>query len=154
MSLRKRGETWHVDITAPDGTRIRRSTETTDRTEAQEYHDTLKAELWRTVKLGERQKHTWEEAVVRFLHETEHKASRGDDVSRLRWLDNHLAGKLLDSITQDVIFKIKTAKLKEASQATVNRHLALIRSILRRAEREWEWLEKAPAIRLFPEPTQ
>ena len=33
-----------------------------------------------------------------------------------------------------------------------NRHLALIRTILRKACYEWEWLEKVSKIRLFPEP--
>jgi integrase len=28
----------------------------------------------------------------------------------------------------------------------------LIRAILRKAEREWDWLDRAPAIKLFPEP--
>lgn len=40
----------------------------------------------------------------------------------------------------------------ETSNATKNRHLALIRAILRKAEREWDWLDKAPAIKLLPEP--
>jgi len=37
--------------------------------------------------------------------------------------------------------------------ATVNRTLALLRTILRRCHREWEWLDRAPAVRLLNEPT-
>jgi len=41
---------------------------------------------------------------------------------------------------------------KGSSPSRANRFLALIRAILRRAEWEWEWLEKAPAIRMYKEP--
>ena len=43
MALWKRAGIFNLDITAPDGTRIRRSTGTTDREKAKEYHDKLKA---------------------------------------------------------------------------------------------------------------
>ncbi len=47
MSLRKRGSTWWVDFVAPSGERVRRSTETGIKAEAQQLHDQLKAEVWR-----------------------------------------------------------------------------------------------------------
>ena len=51
-----------------------------------------------------------------------------------------------------LIDKITQAKLAEGrSNATVNRHLALVRAILRKCVREWEWLDKAPAVRMLPE---
>jgi integrase len=40
------------------------------------------------------------------------------------------------------------------SNATVNRTLALVRAILRRCHREWEWLGRIPAVRLLKEPTR
>lgn len=44
------------------------------------------------------------------------------------------------------------ARRKDLKPGSINRYLATIRTILRRAEREWDWLDKAPAIRLRPEP--
>lgn len=38
-----------------------------------------------------------------------------------------------------------------AKPSTANRHLALIRSILRKACYDWEWIDKVPKVRLFPE---
>ena len=38
MALRKRGQTWWLDIATPGGHRLRRSAETTDRKAAQELH--------------------------------------------------------------------------------------------------------------------
>jgi len=40
------------------------------------------------------------------------------------------------------------------SNATVDRTLAVVHSTLRRAERVWEWLDRAPTIPLLPEPEQ
>ena len=47
MSLRKRGGIWWVDVVAPNGERIRRTTGTANKALAQEFHDRLKSELWR-----------------------------------------------------------------------------------------------------------
>ena len=89
--------------------------------------------------------------MIRWLGETSNKATHKEDKSKLLWLDDYLRDLNLNEITLDVIDKIRSAKLKEASKATVNRYLALMRSILIRARDEWEWLEKIPKIRLYKE---
>lgn len=38
--------------------------------------------------------------------------------------------------------------------ATVNRTLALVRSILRKCVREWQWLDRTPTVRMLKEPTR
>jgi integrase len=40
------------------------------------------------------------------------------------------------------------------SNETVNRTLALIRATLRKCARDWEWLDRAPAVQLLKEPTR
>jgi hypothetical protein len=84
MSLRKRGGIWWVDFVSPSGQRVRRSSGTADKCLAQELHDQLKAESWRISKLGERPRRTWNEAVVRWLKESSHKATLGMDKAHLR----------------------------------------------------------------------
>lgn len=155
MSLRKRGNVWWVDIATPSGERIRRSTETGNKAQARELHDKLKSEVWRVHKLGDRPRRIWQDAAVRWLREQAHKASIEDDKTKLRWLDRHLAGRELESINRALIDAITEAKLAEGcSNGTVNRVLALIRAILRKCVREWEWLDRAPAVRLLREPTR
>lgn len=155
MSLRKRGSVWWIDFATPSGERVRRSAETGNKGQAQELHDRLKAEAWRRDKLQERPRRSWNDAVVRWLKETAHKATHEDDKAKLRWLDPHLNGKPLDTINRAMIDSITQAKLATgAANATVNRTLALVRAILRRSEREWEWLERSPAVRLLKEPTK
>lgn len=155
MSLRKRGEIWWIDVVAPNGERIRRSTRTANKAQAQEYHDRLKVELWRLDKLEEKPKRTWNEAVVRWLKEQSHKATAKEDVSKLRWLDTYFRDKELTAINRAMIDRITEAKLAEGcSNATVNRVLALLRAILRKCMNDWEWLDRIPRVRMLREPTR
>ena len=75
MALWKRADIYYVNIAAPDGTRLRRSTGTTDRKKAEEYHDKLKAQLWDLARLKLKPKRTWDEAALRWLKEMDHKKS-------------------------------------------------------------------------------
>lgn len=151
MSLYKRDDTWWIDFTTASGERIRRSADTSNKLEAQELHDRLKADTWRQERLGERRQYTWDEASAKWLEETSHKRTHHDDVLKLRWLAQFLEGKLLTQVTREVVAAIGARKRSQASPATANRHLALIRAILRRACDEWEWIEKAPKIKLYRE---
>ncbi|MEQ1740522.1 MAG: site-specific integrase, partial [Methyloglobulus sp.] len=145
-------ETWWIQFTAPDGRRIQQTAGTQLKQEAQELHDRLKAEAWRVKNLGDKPHYTWQEAVIRWLSESSHKKSIETDKVRLRWLDIHLHNSNLDEITKTKIEAIKNAKLIEGvSNGTVNRTLALLRSILNRAKQDWEWLDSTPSVRLLPE---
>lgn len=155
MPLFKRGNTWWVDVVAPNGKRIRRTAGTESKALAQEFHDKLKAELWRVSKLGDKPRRTWNDAVVRWLKEQAHKATIETDKLHLRWLDPHLSGIDLESITRSMIDRITEKRLAEdVSNATVNRMLEVLRAILRRCVNEWEWLDKAPMVRMLKEPTR
>lgn len=83
--------------------------------------------------------------------ETQHKKTHHDDVAKVDWLQQFFRGKYLDELTRDEIARIGELKLKETSPATANRLLALIRSILRRAALDWEWIDKPPVIKLHRE---
>jgi len=153
MSLYKRGKIWWTRFTTPNGERVRESTGTEDRKQAQEYHDRLKAKYWEVQKLGEKPERSWQDAVLRWLDETSHKATQHDDIHHLRWLDPHLGSLTLNSITRDKIDALIAKRKSEGvSNATVNRMLAVVRAILRRAALDWEWLDKIPKIKLLPEP--
>src|ERR1700730_10500284 len=43
------------------------------------------------------------------------------------------------------------AEAKEISRPTANRYLALVRAVLRQAAGPWQWIDKAPAVTLYPE---
>lgn len=152
MSLYKRGGTWWIDFATPSGERVRCSARTRDKAQAQEYHDRLRADAWRVKQLGEKQQHTWDEAALRWLRETEHKASHSQDVRQVGWFQQFFRGRYLSEITRDMIAEVAEIKRKESSASTANRYLAMLRAILRRAALDWEWIERHPHIRLYPEP--
>ena len=153
MALYRRGKIWWISFTAPTGGRIRRSTGTTNKEEAQEYHDRLKAEIWKTQRLGRKPRRTWEQAAVRWLKEKAHKGSLDADRMHLRWLDRHLCGMALSAINRAVLDRLIEARRAEGvSNATVNRTMEVVRAILRKAANEWEWIDRAPAVRMLPEP--
>lgn len=152
MSIYKRGNVWWIRFTTPRGELVRQSSQTEDKQAAQEFHDKLKAESWRVAKLGQKPTRTWDEAAYRWLQETHHKKSHICDVYMIAWLQPYLREKVLDGIKRDDLMRIAEIKCKETSPSRANRFLALIRAILRRAEREWEWMEKSPSIRMYKEP--
>ncbi len=152
MAIFKRGKIWWIRFTPPNGQRIRQSTGTTDRRSAQHLHDKLRAEIWEIQQLGKRPQKSWQEAVVRWLDEKSTKSDIEKDRQKLKWLHQYLGHLNLNEITKETIDKIASIKKEEASVSTVNRYLALIRSIIRAARDDWEWIDRIPSVRLFSEP--
>lgn len=66
MSLYRRGNWWWIDISSDSG-RVREPAGTTDKRQAQEYHEKRKSEIWRRDKLGEAEPVTWGEAVKTWM---------------------------------------------------------------------------------------
>ena len=108
--------------------------------------------------------------MPRWLVSKGHKRSLSKDLHNLRWLDPHLREKHLDEIDSDLLDTIAAARKAEprdkrrkadgephdaalTSQATVDRMLALVRSILRAAH-GWGWLDALPKVELSPQATE
>lgn len=133
MALFKCKDIWWTRFTAPDGKRIRKSTGTVDKKQAQEFEDIHNAKYWRVAQLGEKPRRTRQQAAIKWSNETKHKADHEKDNAKLIWLNN-IVGKLyLDEIDRDVIDSISATKMSESeiAPATANSYLALTRSILR-----------------------
>ena len=93
--------------------------------------------------------------MVRWLKEQSHKATAKEDVSKLRWLDQHLGGKDLTHINRATVDRHHGRQAcAGCSNATVNRTLELLRAILRKCVNDWEWLDRAPQVRMLKEPTR
>lgn len=154
MSLYKRKDSpyWWVKLSV-SGRTVQKSTGTTLRRKAQEVSDRWAAQLWQEVKLGVKPRRIWDEAVVRHLQESTHKKTLATDRYHLRWLQPHLEGVELSAINRDTVEQLLRAGLAEGvKNATVNRRIELLRSILRKACSDWEWLDRVPTIRLLKEP--
>jgi integrase len=161
MSLFQRNRVWWIDF-RHKGKRIRKSTGTEIKEDAEEYYDKIKYEYWRIAKLGEKPRRSWKETVVKWCQENEQKKSLSSDLTRLRLLHNWLDGMFLDQIDKELVDKIKYERAAQpkrsngskgelVSNAEVNRLLALLRSILNAAHKQWEWIDAVPTVKLLKE---
>ncbi len=150
---RKDSKSWWCRFTAPNGRRVQRSCQTQDKKAAQEYEDRLKSEYWRVHRLGDRPRYAWQQAVEQYLLESSHKKTLETDKLYLKFADKYLRHLYLDEIDRAVIETLSREKLATGVKpSTVNRHLEVIRTILNKSAREWEWLDKAPYVRMLKEP--
>jgi len=113
------------------------------------------------MKLGDKPRRTWKAAVVRWLTEKQHKANIAEDKRLLRIVDGYwkelfsspdLSQVFLDEISKDATEYVTQERLKDGvSNATVNRMLEVLRAILKAAVDDWEWIDRAPKVRMLPE---
>jgi integrase len=160
MSIRKDKQSgiWQLDLRAPGGERIRRSAETEDRKSAQEYHDRLKAQLWRQARLGETPDKSFEEAAVRFLRESEGQRDHATKLRHIAYWRAKFAGRPVRSLTtDDIIEALPTHRINPKKPATLlkgatlNRYIATIRRMLRLCA-DWNWIYKVPKLPKYQEP--
>lgn len=91
----------------------------------------------------------WEDAAEKWLEEKAEKADIRGDKQKLKWLESHFGGKMLHEIDRDLVKSVVELK---GNNATRNRYVALVRAMLRAAQREWEWIALVPALKTYPEP--
>lgn len=150
---------WWIDLRTPSGERVRRSAKTTDRKAAQEYHDRLKAEMWRQDKLGEQPQRLFEEAAVQFLRASDGQSDYDTKVRHIAYWRTVFGGKPISSLTSDVILdNLPTHFLRNGSKvqrptsaSTKNRYIATIRALLNMCEK-MQWLDRAPVLSNYREP--
>jgi integrase len=147
---RKDSRYWWIATTLPNGQRVCGSTKTEDRQEAEAYLAKIRHEAYQAHFFGVKQKRTWQEAVVRYLAAKVSLRSI-EDVRRIcRKLDRYLGQLTLDQINGDVVWSIVQGELAKGNKpATVNRYLATVRSLLKMAQDEWQWIDSFPKIRML-----
>jgi integrase len=119
VSIYRRGRIYWIELTS-HGRRIRESAETTDKKQAQEYHEKRKSEIWRQAKLGEKPPVTWGEAIKKWLDAQE----RGLP-DRYRIAAFGLDPKLKLPLSTETIGEV----LPNKSAGSWNRSLALVVAI-------------------------
>ena len=137
-----RGGVYWIMVTI-NGKRIRESLKTADPKQAQELYDQRRAELWRTTMLKEKPKKTLCEAFDRWERDRASKKSFSDDLDKIKFFRDKLGKKHLHELTADCVEDILP---KDVSPATRNRYRALVRAVLRRAQRIWLWVDNVPVF--------
>lgn len=141
---------WWINATLPNGKRVRQSSGTDNRADAEAFLAKLKLDAYRETHFGIKPERTWQEAVIRYL-ELKRTLKSFSNVQRIcRHLDRYLGAASLKQINGDLIWSIVQGEIKKGNKpATVNRYLATVRSLLRMARDEWQWIDSMPKIRLL-----
>lgn len=156
MSLYRRRDTpfWWCRFQL-DGREIRLSTRTQNRKQAEAFETLSRSRAYENIRLGNRPDHTWKEAASRWLTETR-KRSKDVDERIIAWLSEQIGDASLSAIDREVIDQLRGMKAEEQSESTADRYMALLRSILKKAADDWQWIDKAPKVPMYrperPEP--
>ena len=141
---------WFVRLQVA-GTKVRRSTRTADRGEAEEFEQRERERMWRLHKLGDRGSTPFNEAAARWLIETT-KKTKAKDKLLLEWFcgQPELREAPLSSIDRDAIEALRGLLADEGkAPATIDRYMALLRAILKKCVDEWKLLDKAPKVPMY-----
>lgn len=155
MPYRRKGSAvWYIRVKG-----VRQSSGTQVYEDAKALEARLNHEAWLQDRMGVKRPRSWKEAVVRWCKEKEGKASIETDMLRFKWLDQFLGGcGDIGKITRDYVDGIilsrpgVSAAVATAKNSTANRIVALVSGVLNAAEKEWEWGNRAPVLKRYPEP--
>lgn len=112
---------WWIDVVLPNGKRLRGSTKTENRQDAEALLAKLKHEAYSENYLGVKPKCSWKEAVVRYLALKANLRSIEDTRRICRKLDPYLGELGLDEINGDIVWRVIEGQLAKGNQpATVN----------------------------------
>lgn len=143
-----RGDTYWINIQI-DGKRLRKSLDTKDAKIAAEAFARELAEFYRTRKFKELPKKTLNDAFDKWLAERGTKRSIEDDRRKIDYFRGKLGTRLLSEIKAA---DIEDNLPQDIGPSTRNRYRALVRAVLRRAWRKWEWLDSVPTLEEEEEP--
>jgi integrase len=156
--LVKRAGVWHIDKWI-EGRRVCQSTGSDKIAEAERYLARLRECIRKAEVYGVRPTRTFDAAAARFVKENQHKRSLNRDVCMLKQLMPFIGHLALNRVHRGTLDPWVDFKREEGrAPATINHGLKVVRRILRLAEYEWmdehglTWLERAPRIRMLPNP--
>lgn len=141
---------WWIRIQVA-GTKVRRSTKTTDRAAAEEFEQSERERLWRLAKLGDRSATPFCEAAARWLTETTKKTKHKDELL-IEWFCSQpeLKDSPLSAIDIDVIQELRGMLADEGkAKSTIDRYMACLRAILRKCAFEWRYIENPPKVPMY-----
>jgi len=152
--LLKRGQIWWIDKIVY-GQRLRESTGSRDRAEAERHLAFRIEQVRRSSVYGAPVQKTFEEAATRYLLENSHKRSIDRDGQGLKLAMPHIGHLLLSKVHMGTLQSFIDGRLQAGrSQGTINRDLAPVRRILNLSARLWRdengnpWLITAPLIQM------
>lgn len=155
MPIYKRGKTYWVDVSMPDGSRVRRSAGTKEKVKAQEYHDKLRHELWQVSRLDKTPERTFEDMLILALRDAEDQACFEHKQKYAEYWLSVFKGRVVSSISGDEVSNNlpthSTARKGKLSNATRNRYRSFIMRAFSLAVKSG-WIKYTPHISTQREP--
>ncbi|MDU1573211.1 MAG: site-specific integrase [Pantoea sp.] len=155
MPIYKRGNTYWIDISKPDGSRIRRSAGTKEKEKAQQLHDKLKHEAWAVKNLDKRPERLFEDLIMLALRDAEDNANIENIKIYARYWHSLFEGRLVSSVTgEEITENLPTHSRithKRLSNATKNRYRAFIMRGFSLAYKSG-WIDQIPYAQTMREP--
>ncbi|TAM46261.1 MAG: site-specific integrase [Gammaproteobacteria bacterium] len=144
---RKDSAVYWVSFADASGTRVRRSTETTARKEAEALEAKWKLEAHQQKQWGAPPSFTFDELMLKYLQATEtEKRSAERDRMSAKHLYPAFTGRNLREISAANVRKyIDDRKAKGAKPATINKEVGLLSAAINYARMEWDWEIPNPA---------
>ena len=136
---RKKSPYWWASFIDANGKRVRCSTGTTKRKEAQALEAKWKAEAFQTSNWGKQPSHSVDDLMLDYLKATKNKKSHERDRYSARALRRFFAGRELTLLKGADIKAYQAKRLKEVKPGTVNCELGFLSSAINYAKSEWEW---------------
>jgi integrase len=138
---------WYVRYRDASGRRVKRSTGTTDRREAEELEGKWRLEAREQRLWGTQPRYTFDQLMLRYLEETHGtKRSAERDAWTVKRLHPYFSGKVLNELKRpDVRGYIVSRRSAGVKGATINRELGLLSAALNRARLDWDWDVPNPA---------
>lgn len=135
---------WYVSKT-------RTSTKTTNKRDAIEFAKKAMTDAWRHDALGE-QSHTWADLCASWLDlKGDQKRTISKDRVICAGAEKYLGGKELSEVTAEDVRAYGKAVKDRASASTANRHLNVIRAMLRLAA-SYGWIIRVPKVEMYTLP--
>ncbi|HYL87590.1 MAG TPA: site-specific integrase [Burkholderiales bacterium] len=138
---------WYVNYRDASGRRVKRSTGTTNRREAEELEGKWRLESRQKRLWGTQPRYTFDELMLRYLKETQSaKRSAERDAWTVKQLQPYFAGKVLNDLKRSDV-RGYVAKRRDAGVkgSTINREVGLFSAALNVARLDWDWDIPNPA---------
>jgi len=144
---RKDSAVYWASFAGPSGTRVRRSTGTTDRKEAKALEAKWKVEAFKQQQWDEEPEKTFDEVMVYYLKQREQSRSFKDLRLIVTQLRKTFKGYVMNTLrARDVSQYIAARKNQGMANASVNRELEVLSAAINLVNRDLEWGLPNPVV--------
>lgn len=144
---RKGSPYWWVNLKGPQGQRIRQSTGTTNKQEAEAIEGRMKAELWQRQAWGKEPEYSFEDVIAEYLKAQRGSRSFAGTQISARILLEYFSGKTISSIKKsDVRWAMQDMQEKRSYKpSSVSTRMSTFKAAISFCRKELDWKIEDPS---------